>query len=542
MNSSAITKSASPTISIPGQTAAASSDVSFGNVMEQITDNWADRNTQIRHDAAKTAQLQTRDNTDARRNTGAEKTSRDDYTRADTSRNDTRTNKDDHKTYDDVDAAGSRDDPQRDDHRDVADSKNDPGRDDHDTRDTDSRAEGTDAQSDQPKEVVSADSDQQIASTDDTATSADPTQQGDQIVDPNMAAIPGINPAAQQATVQAGAQVVSSATAANASTQPVTGTPAQNAEGTTGGLMNSTALSQPAAGATAKSALNGQDGSTDAADSNDSFISKIVDAMSGERSVKAGTEIANAGTNANTSNTNGNATTGQQTAATSGPANGSNQAAQQALAGAANMQTAQPATQPQTAAIGNTTAAVSATGNTEGTTQAANGPLTGNSSLTQSNSTGQTAQTARNAPAQQVQQQVAVHIRNAASEGVDKISVQLRPEHLGRVDVKLEIGHDGRVQGVIQADTRETLDLLRQDSRALQQALKDAGLNADSQSFTFEQRNQGGQGQDSNDSSRMANKSGSTPDEGDVLTGAELAEHVAIGYGINPNGLVDIRI
>ncbi|OSQ43741.1 flagellar hook-length control protein FliK [Thalassospira alkalitolerans] len=542
MNSSAITKSASPTISIPGQTAAASSDVSFGNVMEQITDNWADRNTQIRHDAAKTAQLQTRDNTDARRNTGAEKTSRDDYTRADTSRNDTRTNKDDHKTYDDVDAASSRDDTQRDDHRDVADSKNDPGRDDHDTRDTDSRAEGTDAQSDQPKEVVSADSDQQIASTDDTATSADPAQQGDQIVDPNMAAIPGINPAAQQATVQAGAQVVSSATAANASTQPVTGTPAQNAEGTTGGLMNSTALSQPAAGATAKSALNGQDGSTEAADSNDSFISKIVDAMSGERSVKAGTETANAGTNANTSNTNGNATTGQQTAATSGAVNGSNQVAQQALAGAANMQTAQPAPQPQAAAIGNTTAAVSATGNTEGSTQAANGPLTGNSSLTQSNSTGQTAQTARNAPAQQVQQQVAVHIRNAASEGVDKISVQLRPEHLGRVDVKLEIGHDGRVQGVIQADTRETLDLLRQDSRALQQALKDAGLNADSQSFTFEQRNQGGQGQDSNDSSRMANKSGSTPDEGDVLTGAELAEHVAIGYGINPNGLVDIRI
>jgi hypothetical protein len=32
------------------------------------------------------------------------------------------------------------------------------------------------------------------------------------------------------------------------------------------------------------------------------------------------------------------------------------------------------------------------------------------------------------------------------------------------------------------------------------------------------------------------------PDEGDVMSGAELAEHVAIGYGINPNGLVDIRI
>ena len=108
--------------------------------------------------------------------------------------------------------------------------------------------------------------------------------------------------------------------------------------------------------------------------------------------------------------------------------------------------------------------------------------------------------------------------------------------------MKLEIGHDGRVQGVIQADTRETLDMLRQDSRALQQALKDAGLNADSQSFTFEHRNEGGQGQDGNGRSQKTANQGSSPDDGDVLSGAELAEHVGIGYGINPNGLVDIRI
>lgn len=172
----------------------------------------------------------------------------------------------------------------------------------------------------------------------------------------------------------------------------------------------------------------------------------------------------------------------------------------------------------------------------------ANGQPGSTSSLQQTNTGGQTAQTARQAPTQQIQQQVAVSIRNAASEGVDKISVQLRPEHLGRVDVKMEIGQDGRIQGVIQADTRETLDMLRQDSRALQQALKDAGLNADSQSFTFEHRNEGGQSQEGNGQSRMTANQGSSPDEGDVMSGTELAEHVAIGYGINPNGLVDIRI
>jgi flagellar hook-length control protein FliK len=121
--------------------------------------------------------------------------------------------------------------------------------------------------------------------------------------------------------------------------------------------------------------------------------------------------------------------------------------------------------------------------------------------------------------------------------------VQLRPEHLGRVDVKLEISHDGRVQTVVQADNRQTLDMLRQDVKGLQQALRDAGLNADSQSFTFEHRQEGGQGQNQNQNSGNGGRAGaSRPNEGDIISGAELAQHVAVGYGINSNGLIDIRI
>ncbi len=538
MNSSAIIRSASPTVSIPGQTASASSDVSFGDVMEQITDNWAERNAQVQHDTAKNAQAQIRENIEARRSNTANSKSRDDYTKPDAPRTNTPVNNDDRDRYDDVNAADTGDDAHP--ARDVADKKGDNTRDDLDETKTASTNDPKEASGRQNDEAANADQPAKVK--DETVASADPASRDEQTIDPNMVAVPSVNPAAPPQT--SGSTVTQTATGvAGTTAQPVSANPAQNAEGTIDGLMNSTALSQPAAGATAKSALNGLDGTGSAADDNDSFIAKVVDAMSGEGNRKSGTKTENSGTSTSAANANNSAA--QQNPASTGnatAANGTSQAAQQAMAAAANVPNMQPGVKAQTATNGNAATTINATGSGESTSQTANGTLTGNSKLTQGNSAGQTAHTARSAPAQQVQQQVAVHIRNAASEGVDKISVQLRPEHLGRVDVKLEISHDGRVQGVIQADTRETLDMLRQDSRALQQALKDAGLNADSQSFTFEHRNEGGQSQEGNGQSRMANNSGSMPDEGDVMSGAELAEHVAIGYGINPNGLVDVRI
>ncbi|WP_404425306.1 flagellar hook-length control protein FliK [Thalassospira australica] len=545
MNSSAIIRSASPTISIPGQTGSVSSDVSFGDVMDQVTDSWAERNAQIRHDAAKTAQTQIREDIDAKR---SDNSARDDYRKPEVNRADGLTNDDNREHYDDVDTHRPREEtnttenskPEDIDH-DLAETGN-HDRDnvtEHETAETDTPPKSSKPADETPETALNV-----TPATGETIPAENTTAQpSDPVVDPNMAAIPAVSPATVQVTDQNAVQTAGTNIPAS-STQSGNGAqiPAQsgNVEGTTDGLMSSTALSQPAAGAAAKSALNGIDGSTEIARDNDSFLSKIVDAMSGERTVKSGSEAAQATNGNNTANANSGA--GTQTAANATPANTTGQAAQQAMAGAANLQNMPPVAQPQTATTSNATSTVSATGATDGTVQAGNGQLSGNSNLTQGNASGQAAHTARSAPAQQVQQQVAVHIRNAASDGVEKISVQLRPEHLGRVDVKLEISHDGRVQGVIQADTRETLDMLRQDSRALQQALKDAGLNADSQSFTFEHRNEGGQSQEGNGQSRMANNSGSTPDEGDVMSGAELAEHVAIGYGINPNGLVDIRI
>ena len=89
-------------------------------------------------------------------------------------------------------------------------------------------------------------------------------------------------------------------------------------------------------------------------------------------------------------------------------------------------------------------------------------------------------------------QQLAIHVTRAAKEGADRIEIQLKPAELGRVDVKLEVGHDGRVQAVVSAERPETLDLLRRDVQQLERALTHAGFNTDKDSFSFAERGREG--------------------------------------------------
>jgi flagellar hook-length control protein FliK len=89
---------------------------------------------------------------------------------------------------------------------------------------------------------------------------------------------------------------------------------------------------------------------------------------------------------------------------------------------------------------------------------------------------------------QAVSEQVAVTLHQAVKAGDDHIQIQLQPADLGAVDVKLNINHDGRVTMVVSADRSDTLNLLKQDSSSLTQALRDAGLQADSGSLSFNLR------------------------------------------------------
>lgn len=85
-------------------------------------------------------------------------------------------------------------------------------------------------------------------------------------------------------------------------------------------------------------------------------------------------------------------------------------------------------------------------------------------------------------------EQVAINLKQAAQSGTDRIEIQLKPASLGAIAVKLDVTHDGRITAVISADRSDTLHMLRQDSAGLQQALRDAGLQADSGSLSFNLR------------------------------------------------------
>ena len=54
--------------------------------------------------------------------------------------------------------------------------------------------------------------------------------------------------------------------------------------------------------------------------------------------------------------------------------------------------------------------------------------------------------------------------------------------------MKLDVDHDGRITAVISADRSDTLNMLQQDRATLPQALRDAGLQADSSSLSFNLR------------------------------------------------------
>ncbi|MCC7166126.1 MAG: flagellar hook-length control protein FliK [Rhodospirillales bacterium] len=88
-------------------------------------------------------------------------------------------------------------------------------------------------------------------------------------------------------------------------------------------------------------------------------------------------------------------------------------------------------------------------------------------------------------PAKELIDQVSVQIDKAAKDGLDRITIKLHPESLGKIEVRLDMGQDGRINATIVADRPDTLDALKKDSRDLERALQDAGLKADANSLNF---------------------------------------------------------
>lgn len=90
-----------------------------------------------------------------------------------------------------------------------------------------------------------------------------------------------------------------------------------------------------------------------------------------------------------------------------------------------------------------------------------------------------------------VHDQIAVHIKKQVADEVDQFTINLHPAELGRIDIKLDIGADGRVSAMVAVERAQTLELLQRDSRGLERALQEAGLQTDSNSLNFSLRGEG---------------------------------------------------
>lgn len=89
-------------------------------------------------------------------------------------------------------------------------------------------------------------------------------------------------------------------------------------------------------------------------------------------------------------------------------------------------------------------------------------------------------------------QTVAATIQKAGAEKQDtRITLQLDPPELGRVEVKMSVNKDNAAKVVLTIEKPETFAMLQRDAHALERALADAGLSPDGSGLEFSLADEG---------------------------------------------------
>ncbi|MCB1530678.1 MAG: flagellar hook-length control protein FliK [Rhodospirillales bacterium] len=119
-------------------------------------------------------------------------------------------------------------------------------------------------------------------------------------------------------------------------------------------------------------------------------------------------------------------------------------------------------------------------------------------------------------------QMVALTLTKAGKEGSAKtMTIQLDPPELGRVNVRLEFGHENSVRAHLLVEKPETYLMLQRDSALLNQALQNAGLDTDGSGggLDFELAADGGafDRQNNENGNSAPDPSGEDMEAGDIL-------------------------
>lgn len=96
--------------------------------------------------------------------------------------------------------------------------------------------------------------------------------------------------------------------------------------------------------------------------------------------------------------------------------------------------------------------------------------------------------------AKEAVEQIKVNITKSAVKNVDTIDIELKPEELGKVQVRMYIHKDGKLHADIIASRQTTAEMLQREVENLSKAFQDAGYDTDKQSFNFssQEENQAG--------------------------------------------------
>ncbi len=134
---------------------------------------------------------------------------------------------------------------------------------------------------------------------------------------------------------------------------------------------------------------------------------------------------------------------------------------------------------------------------------------------------------------------IALQVARNLQKGINRFDIRLDPAEMGRIDVRMDVKKDGSVTTHMVVERPETLELLRRDATALQQALNNAGLqaNPDSLNFSLRDGNAGNQGQ---------NFAGNAQGSSGLSNFESAPDKVVLSpiYNINTaaNGGIDIRV
>lgn len=133
---------------------------------------------------------------------------------------------------------------------------------------------------------------------------------------------------------------------------------------------------------------------------------------------------------------------------------------------------------------------------------------------------------------------IAVEIAAQARAGNNRFEIRLDPPELGRIDVRLDVDHDGNVKSRLVIERADTYDLLRRDSSTLERALQQAGLKTSDNGLEFTLRDQGSAQREARDQNQRHAEHAIIPDAD------ALPAEAASGYGrvLGLGGGVDIRI